>query len=135
MIQPSEPYAARWVNLEKLLKGSYFFLFISEIRTLPLVSFLVDDGLSERCILSICLHRLPHVYVAISLASSRCARPIYLNLLELSFLSLAWSAGPCMYMIWTGLACLNQFINSIIWNGNAIDFAPVWCDICEFLLW
>ena len=32
-------------------------------------------------------------------------------------------------MIWTGLACLNQFINSIVWRGNAINWAPVWCDI------
>ncbi|KAF8809922.1 STE3-domain-containing protein [Phlegmacium glaucopus] len=41
----------------------------------------------------------------------------------------AWNTGTCMYMIWTGLACLNQFINSIIWNRNAINWAPVWCDI------
>ncbi|KAF4623144.1 hypothetical protein D9613_002292 [Agrocybe pediades] len=46
----------------------------------------------------------------------------------------AWSTGVCMYMIWTGLACLNQFINSIIWTGNAIDFAPVWCDISTKLV-
>ena len=32
-------------------------------------------------------------------------------------------------MVWTGLACLNQFINSIVWNNNAINWAPVWCDI------
>ena len=32
-------------------------------------------------------------------------------------------------MAWTGLACLNQFINSIVWNNNAINWAPVWCDI------
>ena len=34
-------------------------------------------------------------------------------------------------MVWTGLACLNQFINSVVWTGNAINWAPVWCDICE----
>jgi len=34
-----------------------------------------------------------------------------------------------MYMIWTALACLVQFVNSILWNGNAINWAPVWCDI------
>lgn len=44
----------------------------------------------------------------------------------------AWNTGTCLFMIWTGLACLNQFINSIIWNGNVINWAPVWCDICEF---
>jgi len=41
----------------------------------------------------------------------------------------AWNTGTCLYMIWTGLACLNQFINSVIWTGNAINWAPVWCDI------
>ncbi|KAF5381864.1 hypothetical protein D9757_008343 [Collybiopsis confluens] len=41
----------------------------------------------------------------------------------------AWNTGTCLYMIWTGLACLNQFINSIIWTGNVINWAPVWCDI------
>ncbi|PPR07984.1 hypothetical protein CVT24_002696 [Panaeolus cyanescens] len=41
----------------------------------------------------------------------------------------AWNTGTCLYMAWTGLACLNLFINSIVWNGNAINWAPVWCDI------
>ncbi|KAF5385739.1 hypothetical protein D9757_005478 [Collybiopsis confluens] len=41
----------------------------------------------------------------------------------------AWNTGTCLYMMWTGLACLNQFINSIIWTGNVINWAPVWCDI------
>ncbi|KIK58801.1 hypothetical protein GYMLUDRAFT_170654 [Collybiopsis luxurians FD-317 M1] len=41
----------------------------------------------------------------------------------------AWNTGTCLFMVWTGLACLNQFINSIIWTGNVIDSAPVWCDI------
>lgn len=50
---------------------------------------------------------------------------------HISYPLAAWSTGVCMYMIWAGVACLNQFINSIVWNGNAIDFAPVWCDICE----
>ncbi|KAF8884489.1 pheromone A receptor-domain-containing protein, partial [Infundibulicybe gibba] len=36
----------------------------------------------------------------------------------------AWNTGTCLYMLWTGLACLNQFINSIVWNGNAINWAP-----------
>ncbi|KAF8055249.1 pheromone B alpha 1 receptor [Lyophyllum atratum] len=41
----------------------------------------------------------------------------------------AWNTGTCLYMAWAGLACLNQAINSVIWNGNAINWAPVWCDI------
>jgi len=41
----------------------------------------------------------------------------------------AWNTGTCLYMFWTGIGCLNLFINSIIWKGNAINWAPVWCDI------
>jgi len=41
----------------------------------------------------------------------------------------AWNTGTCMYMFWTALGLLNQFINSIVWHGNAINWAPVWCDI------
>ncbi|KDQ50562.1 hypothetical protein JAAARDRAFT_141682 [Jaapia argillacea MUCL 33604] len=41
----------------------------------------------------------------------------------------AWNSGTCYFMIWTSLGCLNQFINSIIWRGNALNSAPVWCDI------
>ncbi|KAF8235171.1 hypothetical protein L208DRAFT_1376589 [Tricholoma matsutake] len=32
-------------------------------------------------------------------------------------------------MAWTGLACLNFFINSVVWNNNFNNPAPVWCDI------
>lgn len=41
----------------------------------------------------------------------------------------AWNTGTCLYMAWTGVQCLNLFVNSIIWNGNAINWNPVWCDI------
>jgi len=37
-------------------------------------------------------------------------------------------------MIWTGLSCLIQFINSIVWRSNVINWAPVWCDICRNFL-
>lgn len=43
------------------------------------------------------------------------------------------NAGTCLFMIWTSIACLNLGVNSIVWHGNAIDVAPVWCDICKFL--
>ncbi|KAL0956092.1 hypothetical protein HGRIS_002260 [Hohenbuehelia grisea] len=46
----------------------------------------------------------------------------------------AWNTGTCLYMIWTGLACLIQFVNSMIWTGNTIDWAPVWCDITTRIL-
>ncbi|KAG6916884.1 hypothetical protein DXG01_004793 [Tephrocybe rancida] len=42
---------------------------------------------------------------------------------------MSWNTGTCLYMAWAGLANLNLFINSTIWNGNAINWAPVWCDI------
>ncbi|KAH9954953.1 GPCR fungal pheromone mating factor [Russula dissimulans] len=41
----------------------------------------------------------------------------------------AWNVGTCLNMIWTGLGCLIQCINSIVWNNNMIDKAPVYCDI------
>ena len=34
-------------------------------------------------------------------------------------------------MIWVGLGCLLQCINSIVWNKNTIDRAPVYCVICK----
>ncbi|KAH9476719.1 Pheromone B alpha 3 receptor [Psilocybe cubensis] len=41
----------------------------------------------------------------------------------------AWNTGTCLYMVWTGLSCLNQFVNSVVWNDNAINWSPTWCDI------
>jgi multidrug transporter EmrE-like cation transporter len=43
----------------------------------------------------------------------------------------ARNAGTCLYMIWTGIGCLNVFINSIIWANDAVNYAPIWCDICK----
>lgn len=44
----------------------------------------------------------------------------------------AWNSGTCYYMMWAGLACLNQFVNSIVWHNNALNPTPFWCEICEF---
>ncbi|KAF9494768.1 pheromone receptor [Pleurotus eryngii] len=41
----------------------------------------------------------------------------------------AWNSGTCLYMIWTAIGCLNYFVNSVVWHANAIDWAPIWCDI------
>ena len=41
----------------------------------------------------------------------------------------SWQVGTGMYMIWTALGCLVHFVDSIVWRGNAINCAPVWCDI------
>ncbi|CAL1697588.1 unnamed protein product [Somion occarium] len=44
------------------------------------------------------------------------------------------NAGTCLFMIWTAIACINLGINSIIWHSNAIDWAPVWCDISSRII-
>ncbi|EIM84303.1 fungal pheromone STE3G-protein-coupled receptor, partial [Stereum hirsutum FP-91666 SS1] len=41
----------------------------------------------------------------------------------------AWNSGTCLYMFWVGIACLNFFVNSVVWHGNATDLAPAWCEI------
>ena len=47
--------------------------------------------------------------------------------------NVARNTGTCLFMIWTGLGCLLQCINSIVWNKNTINRAPVYCDICNSL--
>lgn len=41
----------------------------------------------------------------------------------------AWNTGTCMYMIWTATGLLIHFVNSVVWRKDAINWAPVWCDI------
>ncbi|KAI6118365.1 putative fungal pheromone GPCR, STE3-type [Pisolithus sp. B1] len=41
----------------------------------------------------------------------------------------AWNSGTCMYIIWTALGCLLHFVNAVVWRNNALNVAPVWCDI------
>jgi len=55
----------------------------------------------------------------------------------ISLIPLPWhleaqNVGTCLYMIWTALACLTYFVNSIVWSGNTTNWAPVWCDISMF---
>ncbi|KAJ7246160.1 pheromone A receptor-domain-containing protein [Mycena haematopus] len=33
----------------------------------------------------------------------------------------AWNTGTCLYMIWTALACLVFFVDSLVWSGNVLD--------------
>lgn len=52
----------------------------------------------------------------------------------LALLPLPWhfealNSATCYYMIWASLACMNQFVNSVVWANNALNPAPVWCDI------
>src|SRR6266576_1228542 len=74
-----------------------------------------------------------------------CAIPFYwhfkgkratINLIGVFFLrndNVAWNTGTCLFIIWTGLGCLLQCINSIVWNKNMIDRAPVYSFICNSL--
>ncbi|KAF5381855.1 hypothetical protein D9757_008361 [Collybiopsis confluens] len=52
-----------------------------------------------------------------------------LPLIPLSWHFKAGNSGTCFYIFWASLSCLNQFVNSIVWKGNVINWAPVWCDI------
>ncbi|KAH9976787.1 pheromone A receptor-domain-containing protein [Lactifluus volemus] len=54
---------------------------------------------------------------------------ILLSVIPLYWHLQAWNTGTCMYMIWTTLGCLIYFINSILWRGNVLDKAPIYCDI------
>lgn len=56
-----------------------------------------------------------------------------LPLLPLPWHLRSWNSGTCYYAIWASLSSLNQFINSILWAGDAVNRAPVFCDICAFL--
>ncbi|KAJ3992362.1 pheromone receptor [Lentinula boryana] len=53
----------------------------------------------------------------------------FLPLIPLSWHLQAWNSGTCFYIFWASISCLNQFVNSIIWRGNVLNSAPVWCDI------
>nr|AAP57492.2 putative transmembrane pheromone receptor [Coprinellus disseminatus] len=58
----------------------------------------------------------------------------FLSLVPLPWHAQAWNSGTCAYMIWTAVACLNSFINSIVWRGHAENIAPVWCDISSKII-
>ncbi|EGN98597.1 hypothetical protein SERLA73DRAFT_56146 [Serpula lacrymans var. lacrymans S7.3] len=42
--------------------------------------------------------------------------------------------GTSALIIWICLLCLNGFVNSIVWDHNVTDWAPVWCDISSHLM-
>jgi hypothetical protein len=63
---------------------------------------------------------------------------MYLCMVETGVLELcctAWNTGTCLYMAWTGLGCFIQCINSIIWNHNVINRAPIYSDIGRLSLY
>ncbi|KAL6308809.1 putative fungal pheromone GPCR, STE3-type [Sparassis latifolia] len=52
-----------------------------------------------------------------------------LTLVPLPWHFQAWNSGTCYFMMWTSLACLNQFVNSLVWADDVLNVAPIWCDI------
>jgi len=46
----------------------------------------------------------------------------------------AWNTGTCLYIIWSATGSLILCINAIIWDGNTVNWAPVWCDITTKLM-
>jgi len=54
---------------------------------------------------------------------------LILSLIPISWHLKSGNVGTCSYLIWTALGCLVHFVDSIVWSGNAINWAPVWCDI------
>ncbi|THH02030.1 hypothetical protein EW026_g757 [Hermanssonia centrifuga] len=47
----------------------------------------------------------------------------------------AWNVGCVLYIGWTAATCLINFVNGVIWRDNAINWAPVWCDITIRITW
>ncbi|KAH9916395.1 STE3-domain-containing protein [Epithele typhae] len=41
----------------------------------------------------------------------------------------AWNVGCVLYIFWMGTQNLIQFIDKVVWRDNAINVAPVYCDI------
>lgn len=54
----------------------------------------------------------------------------FLVLIPLPLHVQAWNVGTCAYITWVAVACLLEFINSVVWRNNVLNLAPVWCDIC-----
>ncbi|KAI0698257.1 pheromone A receptor-domain-containing protein [Cytidiella melzeri] len=57
-----------------------------------------------------------------------------LGLVPLPWHLQAMNAGTCIYMLWASIASLIQFVNSLVWNGNINNVAPVWCDFATKFL-
>ncbi|KAI0078435.1 STE3-domain-containing protein [Panus rudis PR-1116 ss-1] len=57
-----------------------------------------------------------------------------LVLIPLTWFLQAWNVGCVLYIFWTSLVCILQFVNNMIWRDNARNVSPIFCDICEFLI-
>ena len=56
-------------------------------------------------------------------------RFLHFSMIEINSMLADRNTGTCLFMAWSGIACLYQFIDSVIWNGNIVNWSPVWCDI------
>jgi len=56
-------------------------------------------------------------------------RFLHFSMIEINSMLADRNTGTCLFMAWSGIACLYQFIDSVIWNGNVVNWSPVWCDI------
>ena len=41
----------------------------------------------------------------------------------------AWNTATCLHMLWLSISNLAFFVNSVLWDGNVVNWSPVWCDI------
>ena len=70
-----------------------------------------------------------HAFTVFSLfAFTSASVPLTWHLTEAS----SWNAGTCLFIFWAGLSSLVWFVNSIVWDGNIVNWTPGWCDVCEF---
>jgi len=70
-----------------------------------------------------------HAFTVFSLfAFTSASVPLTWHLTEAS----SWNAGTCLFIFWSGFSSLVWFVNSIVWDGNIVNWTPAWCDICEF---
>ena len=69
-----------------------------------------------------------HAFTVFSLfAFTSASVPLTWHLTE----ALSWNAGTCLFIFWTGFSSFVFFVNSIVWDGNVVNWTPAWCDICE----
>ncbi|KAI0060055.1 STE3-like pheromone receptor [Artomyces pyxidatus] len=57
-----------------------------------------------------------------------------ISLVPISWHFQAWNAGTCLYMFWVSVACLVQFVDSVVWHGTLNNHAPIWCDIASKII-
>ncbi|KAF5366670.1 hypothetical protein D9757_012753 [Collybiopsis confluens] len=62
------------------------------------------------------------------------SNPLHPHIIPLPWHLQAWNSGTVAFMIWVGLLCLIEFINSLIWASDAINRLPIWCDISSQLI-